>query len=106
MTTNLIMVFITTKDGDEAKTIAEALLNDNLCACINIVPSVTSIFKWEDKVTKSEEVLCIVKSRSELFSDIEKIVKKIHSYDIPEIIAIPIVQGSKEYTEWVENVTF
>ncbi len=106
MSTNLIMVFITAKDMDEAKSISEGLMSQNLAACVNIVDSVTSIFKWEGKVSKNKEVLCIAKSRAELFKDIEKKVKEIHSYEVPEILAVPVVLGSKDYMEWVENMTF
>lgn len=106
MSTDLIMVFITAKDMEEAKSLSDGLIGSNLAACVNIVESVTSVFKWEGKVSKNKEVLCIAKSRSELFPQIEKKVKEIHSYEMPEIIAVPVVAGSKEYVEWVENMTF
>lgn len=105
MNANLIMVFITAKDMPEAKAISDGLVNGNLAACVNIVESVTSIFKWEGKVSSNSEVLCIAKSRAELFTDIEKKVKEIHSYEVPEIIAVPVIAGSKDYMEWVENST-
>ena len=106
MSTSLIMVFITAKDMEEAKSLSDGLIGSNLAACVNIVDNVTSIFKWEGKVAKNSEVLCIAKSRSELFPEIEKKVKAIHSYEMPEILAIPVAAGSKDYMEWVENMTF
>jgi periplasmic divalent cation tolerance protein len=100
---NYIVVFITTRDAEEAQKIAKALLKRRQAACVNIVPEVDSHFWWQDKLEAAKESLLIVKTRESLLPDIIKSVKKIHSYDVPEIIALPIVGGSEEYLDWIDR---
>jgi len=102
---NEIIVFITAQKEEEAANIARALVEDGLAGCVNIVRNIRSIYKWEGKVEDEAEVLMIAKTRQELFSDIEKKVKELHSYTVPEIIAMPIVKGSADYLRWLEDVT-
>lgn len=99
----LIVVLITAKNGKEADKIAAKLVEEKLIACANIVQGVKSIFSWEGKMEKVGEVLLILKTRKDCFSKIVKIVKKYHSYDVPEIIALPIVDGNKDYLKWVKK---
>lgn len=96
-----IVVFVTAKDKVEAERIARGLLEDKLVACVNILDGVKSMFWWEGKVDESQEALLILKSRKDRFSHIVKKVKSLHSYDLPEIIAMPIVEGSKDYLGWI-----
>jgi periplasmic divalent cation tolerance protein len=98
-----IVVFITVKDAEEAQKIAKALLKRRQAACVNIVPGVNSHFWWKDKLDAVEECLIIVKSKESLLPEIIKSVRKIHSYSIPEIIALPIIDGSREYLEWIDS---
>ena len=98
-----IVVLITTKDAEEAQKIAKALLKRRQAACVNIVPEVDSHFWWQDKLDSGQESLLIVKTKESLLPDIIKLVKKIHSYDVPEIIALPIVGGSEEYLDWIDR---
>ena len=74
-----------------------------MAACVNVIPEVRSIFFWEKKISKEKEVLLIAKTRRELFESVAKEVKKLHSYDLPEIIALPIEVGSDEYLNWIED---
>jgi len=99
-----VVILITTKDVPEAKKIAQALLNKKVIACANIVKDIQSLFWWKGKVDKAKEVLMIIKSKKEHFQKIIKIVKSLHSYDVPEIIALPIVAGNKDYLKWIEEV--
>ena len=98
-----IVVFVTAKDVTEAQKIAEALVNGKLAACVNIVDGVKSIFTWQGKVDKADEALLILKSRKSLFPKIVAQVKKLHSYDCPEVIALPIVGGNKDYLNWIKD---
>ncbi|HMK49224.1 MAG TPA: divalent-cation tolerance protein CutA [Thermodesulfovibrionales bacterium] len=102
---NEIIVFITAQKEEEAANIARALVEGGLAGCVNIVRNIRSIYKWEGKVEDEAEVLMIAKTRQELFSDIEKKVKELHSYTVPEIIAMPIVKGSADYLRWLKDAT-
>ena len=85
--------------------IAKNLLKEGLIACANIVPGVESHYWWQGKLTKSREFLLILKARKSAFSKIEKAIRKAHSYDVPEIIALPITEGSKPYLKWLAEST-
>lgn len=98
-----IVVLITAADKKEAAKIARALLNNRVAACVNIVGGLGSLFWWQGKVDKAGEALLIVKSRKEKFNSIVKLVKSLHSYEVPEIIAIPIVSGFKPYLKWIDE---
>ena len=95
------VIFITTKDMSEAEKISKALVSKKLVACVNIVKGIKSFFWWEGKVDEANEVLLILKTKRSYFEKIEKAVKLLHSYDVPEIIALPIIEGSKDYLRWV-----
>ena len=103
--TSAIVVFITTKNKTEAKKIAKALLEERLIACANIVDKVESLFSWKGKVDQSCEVLMVIKTKQKLFSKVISKVKLLHSYETPEIIAVPIIEGSQEYLQWIEDTT-
>lgn len=100
-----IVIFVTAKDEAQAKRIAEKLVAEKLVACANIVPGIQSIFRWEGKVDRAREVLLILKSRRRHFPSIVKTVKAMHSYDVPEIIALPIIEGNKDYLQWLTEST-
>jgi periplasmic divalent cation tolerance protein len=88
-----LVVFITTSSYEEARKIADALVDLKKAACVNIVPKVNSLFRWKGKIEDAEESLMVVKTRAELFPDVVSTVKSIHSYEVPEIIALPIIRG-------------
>jgi len=103
MSTSYILVLVTTKDFEEAETIIKELLKQKLIACANIVNHVVSHFHWSGTISKSEECLVIMKSRTDLFPKISERVKALHSYEVPEIIALPIELGSSDYLAWVDE---
>lgn len=98
-----VVIFITTANKPEAEKIATALVDKKLVACVNIVAGVTSLFWWEGKVDRADEVLIIAKSAKEKFAEISSCVKALHSYDVPEIIALPILEGYKPYLDWIDG---
>jgi len=100
---NYIVVFITARDTEEAQKIAKSLLKRRQAACVNIVPEVDSHFWWQDKLDSAKESLLVVKTKDTLLPDIVKSVKKIHSYSIPEITALPIIGGNQEYLDWLDS---
>lgn len=99
-----IVVFITAADAEEARLIADVLLQQKKAACVNIVPGLSSLFWWRDKIDSAKESLLIVKTRASLLDEVVELVKEIHSYDNPEVIALPIVGGSDDYLEWLDEV--
>lgn len=100
-----IIVFVTASNSEEAGRIADALVSEQLAACVNIVPAIESIYRWEGKVTSDTEALMIIKTTDDRYVDVESRVKELHSYSTPEIVAIPIVQGSQEYLDWLRKST-
>jgi len=96
-----IVLFITTATTNEAQRISKVLLEQRKVACVNIVPRVSSLFWWENKLDSAHESLLIVKTKASLLNEVVKLVREIHSYDIPEIIALPIVGGNQDYLEWI-----
>ena len=98
-----IVVLVTCENQDEAKKIAGALVEKRLAACANILPNVRSVFRWQGAVEDEDEVLMIIKTRHEVFDHLAEVVTELHSYDVPEIIALPIVAGNAPYLDWIEN---
>ena len=96
-----LALFITASSPEEAHKIAEVLLNQRKAACVNIVPNVSSLFWWQDKIESAQESLLIVKTKAPLLNEIVRLVTENHSYDVPEIIALPIVGGNQDYLEWI-----
>jgi len=97
------VVFITAPDEEEASRIARTVVEERLAGCVNIVKGIRSIYSWEGKVEDEHEVLMVVKTRRDLFGMLEKRVKELHSYSVPEIISLPITEGSAEYLKWLEH---
>ena len=103
MADSYVVVFITAASAGEAQQISRALVEHKKAACVSIIPKIDSYFWWEGKLDSAQENLLIAKTKASLLPEIIALVKKIHSYKVPEIIAIPIVGGNKEYLEWVEK---
>jgi periplasmic divalent cation tolerance protein len=100
-----LMIFCTVPDPITAKKISRILVEEKLAACCNIVPGLNSIYRWENKIQDETELLLIIKTRQELFSELEQRVKNLHPYAVPEIIAMPILRGNIDYLKWMdENV--
>jgi periplasmic divalent cation tolerance protein len=100
-----VVAFITTASYEEARKIADALVAQRKAACVNIVPKVNSTFRWKGKIENAEESLLVVKTRARLFPEVVSVVKGIHSYEVPEIIALPIVEGNPDYLAWLKEET-
>ena len=100
---NYIVVYITASDKEEAEKIARQLLKRRQAACVNIVPEVNSHFWWQNRLDSTQECLLVVKTKDTLLPDIVKSVRKMHSYSVPEIIALPIVGGNPEYLDWIDS---
>lgn len=96
-----VVLFITTEADEEAQLISRVLLEQEKAACVNIVPEVSSLFWWRGKIEPSRESLLVVKTRASLVDDIVQLVKRIHSSDVPEVIALPIVGGNRDYLDWI-----
>lgn len=103
MEKSYLVLFITTASTGEAQQISRVLLEQRKAACVNIISNVESLFWWEDKLDSARENLLIVKTKASLLPEIINLVKKVHSYDVPEIIALPIVGGNQDYLEWIEK---
>jgi periplasmic divalent cation tolerance protein len=98
-----IVIFITTEAGEEANLIAKVLLEERKAACINIINGVSSLFWWQDRINSARESLLVVKTSASLLKDVIHIVKEVHSNDVPEIIALPVIGGNEDYLEWIEK---
>ncbi len=100
-----IVLLITTANAAEAQRIARRLLEQRQAACVNIVSGVDSLFWWDKKLNSAQESLMVVKTRARLLPEIINLVKKEHSYAVPEIIALPVVGGNPDYLEWIDKET-
>lgn len=104
-TTQGIIVMVTTASEEEATTIGRTLVQQRLAACANVLALKKSIFEWEGRIVEEQECLMIMKSRTDLFENLSATVKGLHSYKVPEIVALPIVRGSQDYLKWVMEQT-
>lgn len=98
---SIIVCFVACKDENEAVNIAKALLKKKLCACVNIIKDMRSLYVWEGKLCDDREALMVIKTVDKKFNALETEVKKLHSYDVPEIIALPVKDVSEPYLKWV-----
>ena len=103
MTKQYIQVITTTEKKEDAEKIAKALVEKRLAGCVQIVGPTLSTYWWKNNIETAEEWLCFIKSKGDLYDELEKEIKKIHPYETPEIIALPVVAGSKDYLEWLNN---
>lgn len=100
-----IVVFVTASSKEEAQKISLGLLDDKLVACVNIIDGISSLFWWQGKIDNAKEVLLVIKTRRALLNRLMDKVKSLHSYEVPEIIALPIVAGNKKYLDWIDEST-
>ena len=100
---NPIIILSTAGSEQEASKIAEHLVMNRLAACVNIVPSIQSVYRWKGEINTDKEVLMIIKTDASRFLEIEQAVRNLHSYETPELIAFPIQQGLKGYLDWIED---
>ena len=102
--TDYIVVYVTAP-AEEAPQLAKTLVEEGLVACVNIVPGLRSIYWWKGKVEDEPEVLCIMKTQGNLFEPLRDRVRELHSYEVAEIIALPILAGSPPYLAWIKEST-
>ncbi len=100
-----IQVMTTTGTKEQAREIARRLVEEKLAACVQILDGIESTYLWKGKVETSGEFMCFIKTREDLYPQVEEAIKKIHSYETPEIIALPITGGSKDYLKWLTEST-
>jgi periplasmic divalent cation tolerance protein len=98
-----IVVLMTAATAEEATRLAEMLITQKLAACVQILPEIRSIYLWKDEVQREREVLMLAKTTRERFEELERQVRAIHSYETPEIIALPITAGSEPYLKWLTS---
>lgn len=103
METNYLVVLVTVGQEEEAKKISAEVLSHKLAACVNVIPDITSSYLWKKNIETEGEFLLIMKTKRILFGELMNLIKKNHSYEVPEIIALPIVYGSEEYLNWIDD---
>ncbi len=103
MSADPIVVFLTAANGEEATRLADLLIGAHLAACVQILPEMESVYRWQGKIERQSEILLIAKTTAAKFADLEREVRALHSYETPEIVAIPLVAGSTPYLEWLIN---
>lgn len=97
------IVWVTAGSVAEATTIARALVEERLAACCNLLPGITSVYRWQGKVQEDEEVLLLCKTRHDLFESLAVRVRELHSYEVPEIVCTDLAHGSRPYFQWIEE---
>jgi periplasmic divalent cation tolerance protein len=100
-----IEVHVTMPDAERAISLGRALVDEGLAACVNVVPGVRSIYRWQGKIEESDEVLCLIKTRAEIFERVRRRVAELHPYEIPEILSFAVDDGSPTYLDWVHAAT-
>ena len=100
-----IVVFCTTGSREEAEKLADTLVEEKLAACVTIVGPVLSVYRWKGKVERGEEYLLVIKTKRSLYSRLESRLRELHSYEVLEIVALPIVEGLKDYLSWLSEKT-
>ncbi len=100
-----LLVLSSCPDAASAQVLTTALLSERLAACVNRLPGIKSMYRWQNQVERDDEVLLMIKTRAALYPQLEALIKDMHPYELPEIIAIPISQGSAEYLAWIDAET-
>ena len=103
--TDKIVVLTTCGSEDEARKLASVLVEKHMAACVNITSPVTSVYRWKGSIEQAQEWMLIIKSRRERFEELRVVLESAHSYELPEVLAIPVLEGSPNYLAWVEAET-
>ena len=98
-----IVILSTAGSAEEASKIAEHLVSAHLAACVNLLPGIQSIYWWNDAIQKDQEILMIIKTEREKFDEVKNAILSLHSYDVPEVISLPVENGYNEYLQWIEK---
>ena len=100
-----IVVFMTAANGEEAARLADMLVGAHLAACVQILPEIESVYRWQGKIERQSEVLLLAKTTQSRFDELEREVRALHSYETPEIVAVPVTVGSAPYLQWLDDAT-
>lgn len=100
-----IVIYCTVPNKAEGKKIAKALIQDNLVACVNLIDKIESVFSWDGEMCEEKEALMMIKTKKALFDKISAMIKDLHSYNVPEIIALPIIEADETYLKWIAHET-
>lgn len=101
--TDKIVVFSACASAEEAQRIARALVEKRLAACVNVLPGVRSVYRWKDAIEEEEEVLLLIKSSRALLEELRDEIERMHSYEVPEVVALSVVDGSERYLSWMDR---
>jgi len=105
MPTSALLIFCTCPNKDTGERIANSLIDQGLAACINITPPITSIYTWQGQRESAQEVLLLIKTSQDRYTELEQAIRSLHPYELPEIIAVPVEQGLAGYLEWINQCT-
>ena len=100
-----LIVLCTVPDRDTAEDIANILIAENLAACVNIIPGITSVYRWEDRIEQAEELILVIKTGGDAYRALQAKISDLHPYELPEVIAVPISHGLSAYLAWIEQCT-
>jgi periplasmic divalent cation tolerance protein len=103
--TDYVLVLVTASSEKEGEKIAQALVKEKLAACVNVLPTIRSIYRWKGEITSEQEVLLLAKTKDRLFEKLKKRVLELHSYEVPEIVALPVLAGFEAYLGWIGKET-
>ena len=98
------LTITTCPDKESAESLAYILVENGLAACVNIIPGVTSVYEWQGEINKGQECILLIKTRADIYEDLESTIRSEHPYELPEIIAVPIEQGLSTYLSWLDSV--
>lgn len=98
---NIEIILCTCPTNKDAKTIANALIDQKLAACVSILPNITSVYRWQDEVVSDDEIQLLIKTCADNFVKISELIKSLHPYDVPEIISLNVQQADKQYSNWI-----
>jgi periplasmic divalent cation tolerance protein len=101
--TDYIQVVTTTEKKEDAQKIARALVEKRLAGCVQIIGPIASTYHWKGVIETAGEWMCVIKTRKDLYPELEKSIREVHPYEVPEILAVPVAEGSKDYLEWLDN---
>lgn len=105
MSDRILLALCTCPDHTCAEAIANRLVEDGLAACVNILPAISSVYRWQGSLETSQESMLLIKTRSERYPEIERSIRKLHPYELPEVIAVSVAQGLPDYLRWIEQCT-
>ncbi|MCU7928609.1 MAG: divalent-cation tolerance protein CutA [Candidatus Thiodiazotropha sp. (ex Dulcina madagascariensis)] len=105
MSTPLLLILCTAPDRKTALSLSRTLVEQDLAACVNLTAPVTSVYRWQEQIEQSDEILLLIKTTKKRYREVESTLRTLHPYELPEIIAVPVEQGLDGYLDWVERCT-